>query len=75
MTKADLQEAVLKLPVDERLELAHALWESASPPPSFELSDAQKQLLDERMKQVRERPEDCLSHDEFTASVERLRRS
>jgi putative addiction module component (TIGR02574 family) len=50
MTKPELQREVLRLPVDERLALAEAIWESveqeASSPP---LPDWQRRLLDERI--------------------------
>lgn len=50
MTKSQLQSEVLQLPVEERLELAEAIWESveqstAHPP----IPDWQRDLLDERI--------------------------
>ncbi|HEX4963903.1 MAG TPA: addiction module protein [Thermoanaerobaculia bacterium] len=50
MTKSDLQREVLRLPVEEQLELAEAIWdrvEHAAPQPS--LPDWQRDLLDERI--------------------------
>ncbi|HEY4565200.1 MAG TPA: addiction module protein [Thermoanaerobaculia bacterium] len=50
MTKSQLRREALDLPVEERLELAEALWESvevtAQQPP---LPDWQRQILDERI--------------------------
>ncbi len=50
MTKSRLRREALDLPVEERLELAEALWESveaaAQQPP---LPDWQRQILDERI--------------------------
>ena len=50
MTKAELRSQALRLPVDERLDLAEALWESLeeeSAQPA--LPDWQRQILDERL--------------------------
>jgi putative addiction module component (TIGR02574 family) len=50
MTKAELQAQALQLPVDERLELAEALWESVEMEPAQPAIQAwQRQRLDERI--------------------------
>jgi len=50
MTKTELQSQVLQLPVDERLELAEALWESLEQEPvQPALPEWQRQILDERI--------------------------
>jgi len=50
MTKAELQAQALQLPVDERLELAEALWESVEQEPAQPVVEAwQRQRLDERI--------------------------
>jgi len=50
MTKAELQAQALQLPVDERLELAEALWESVEQEPAQPAVEAwQRQRLDERI--------------------------
>jgi putative addiction module component (TIGR02574 family) len=58
MTKSQLRLEALDLPVEERLELAEALWESvevtAQQPP---LPDWQRQILDERIAADDENPE------------------
>jgi putative addiction module component (TIGR02574 family) len=47
MTKAELERQVLKLPEDERLEVAEAIWASLSE--AHPLADWQRELLDERL--------------------------
>jgi len=50
MTKTELRSQALQLPVDERLELAEALWESLEQeavPPA--LPEWQQRLLEERI--------------------------
>lgn len=50
MTKAQLKREALQLPVEDRLEIAEAIWESlettADQPP---LPDWQQEILDERI--------------------------
>ena len=48
MTRAELQEELLGLPLEERLDLAQALWDSAVPEPEIVLTDQQKELLEKR---------------------------
>ena len=49
MTKAELQEKLMDLPVEERLDLAQTLWDSASPHPEGpELTNGQKAVLEKR---------------------------
>jgi putative addiction module component (TIGR02574 family) len=58
MTKSQLRLEALDLPVEERLELAEALWESVevtAQQPS--LPDWQRQILDERIAADDENPE------------------
>ena len=58
MTKTQIQREALQLPVDERLEIAEAIWESveisAVQPP---LADWQREILDERMAEDDADPE------------------
>jgi putative addiction module component (TIGR02574 family) len=50
MTKAQLKKEALQLPVDERLEIAEAIWESfESTDQELPLPDWQRQVLAERM--------------------------
>jgi putative addiction module component (TIGR02574 family) len=57
MTKAQLKSEALQLPVEDRLEIAEAIWESleAAEPPS--LPDWQQRLLDERIAEDDADPE------------------
>jgi len=49
---------LLQLPVEERLKLVEALWDSiAEFPEALELSAAQKQELDRRLEDYRNDPE------------------
>lgn len=49
---------LLGLPVSERLRLVEDLWDSiAEVPESIELSDAQKQELDQRLEAYHQDPE------------------
>ncbi len=49
MTRAELQDRLMDLPVDERLDIAQTLWDSASPRPNSPvLTDDQKALLEQR---------------------------
>ncbi|GAB2527584.1 hypothetical protein GCM10027064_25700 [Microbacterium petrolearium] len=54
MEKSLLEQA-LRLPREEQLELADALWESASYRDP-ELTDEVRELLDERLRDMRDNP-------------------
>ncbi len=48
---------LLDLPVDERLRLASALWDSiVDNPESLELTDSERKILDERMESYMKNP-------------------
>jgi putative addiction module component (TIGR02574 family) len=50
MTKAELQAQALQLPVEDRIDLAEALWDSLEQEPvQPELPAWQRELLDERL--------------------------
>lgn len=49
MTKAQLQEQILALPIGERLDVADAIWESLEGSIEPMLPAWQRQLLDERI--------------------------
>jgi putative addiction module component (TIGR02574 family) len=58
MTKSQLRQEALHLSVEDRLELAEALWESvetAAPQP--QIPDWQRQILDERIAADDSEPE------------------
>ncbi|MDY7092614.1 MAG: addiction module protein [Acidobacteriota bacterium] len=70
MTKVELQHEALKLPVEERLELAESLWESIErDAEALPLHDWQKELLDERLAQAKEDPDGWLSWEEVKQRV------
>lgn len=54
MSKTLLQQDLLRLPPEERLEIADALYSSLDPGP---LSDRQKTMLDERSLEADAHPE------------------
>jgi putative addiction module component (TIGR02574 family) len=58
MTKTELKSEALQLPVEDRLELAEALWESLEQEPvQPELPAWQRELLDERVAADEAAPE------------------
>jgi len=57
MTKTQIQQEVLQLPVEEQLELAEAIWERLETEPHAALPDWQQRLLDERIAADDEDPE------------------
>lgn len=69
MTKADLTRLALKLPIDEQLELAQALWEHASPPADFTLSPELKGLLEARRLEAHANPEAGIPWEEMKARL------
>jgi len=48
MTRAELQEELMELPLEERLDIAQTLWDSVVPEPEIVLTDEQKALLEKR---------------------------
>ncbi len=57
VTKAQLQEQILELPVEERLEVAEAIWASLEGSAAPPLPEWQCQLLDERIAAAEANPE------------------
>ncbi len=49
MTKKQIQQEVLQLPVEEQLELAEAIWDRLEAELQLELPEWQRRLLDERL--------------------------
>ena len=58
MTKAQLREQVLLLPLEDQLDLAEELFERASPPPRYLRSDELLSLLESRRQEALDRPEE-----------------
>jgi putative addiction module component (TIGR02574 family) len=72
MTKADLTRLALELPIDQRLDLAQTLWDSASPPEDFTLPEL-RDLLDARLLDAEDHPETSVTWEEMKARL--LRRA
>jgi putative addiction module component (TIGR02574 family) len=49
MTKVEIQQQVMELPEEERLEIADAIWASLGDPDSMPVPQWQRDLLDERL--------------------------
>ena len=58
MTRADLTRLALELPVDERLDLAQMLWDSAALPEDFKLTPELRDLLDARLLDAEANPDE-----------------
>ena len=69
MTRSELQKELLELPLEERLELAQTLWDSAVPEPEIVLTEAQKTLLEKRRTAFLADPEACRSWDDVKARI------
>ena len=69
MTKTDLTRLALELPIDERLDLAQALWDSASPPDDFEVTPELRDLLDARLREAEANPEAGITWEEMKARL------
>src|SRR5436305_11712331 len=73
MTKADLTRLALELPIDERLDLALTLWDSAAPPEDFTLTPELRDLLDARLLEAEANPDTSVTWEEMKARL--LRRN
>jgi len=69
MTKTDLTRLALELPIDERLDLAQTLWDSASPPDDFEVTPELRELLDCRLREAEASPEAGITWEEMKARL------
>jgi len=68
MSDADLAE-ILKLPPEERLRLAEAIWASlAAEPSTVPLGDAHHQVLDERLAEHMKDPNDVIEQQPTVAA-------
>lgn len=71
MTKADVNKLLL-LPAEERLELAQMLWESIEPEDEARFLSIplwQREILNERLADLQDHPEDEQSWDEVKAEI------
>jgi putative addiction module component (TIGR02574 family) len=55
MSTADLPPEILALPVEDRIQLAMSIWDSVAEE-SAQLSEEDRLLLDERLRDHRENP-------------------
>jgi putative addiction module component (TIGR02574 family) len=70
MTKTELKSEALQLPVEDRLELAEALWESLEQEPvQPELPAWQREILDERLAADEAAPEAGSSWEEVKQRI------
>ncbi len=70
MTRAELQEELMELPLEERLDIAQTLWDSAVPQPEPPvLTDEQKALLEKRRAAFLADPDACRSWEEVKARI------
>jgi putative addiction module component (TIGR02574 family) len=49
MTRIEIEREALRLSMEERLELAEAIWNSVGMEPPLPLQDWQRQILDDRI--------------------------
>jgi putative addiction module component (TIGR02574 family) len=71
MSHADLEE-ILKLPIDERLRLVEAIWQSiAAHPSAVPVTQAHRAAIDERLADHERNPGDVLTRDEVLARARR----
>ncbi|MEM8998569.1 MAG: addiction module protein [Acidobacteriota bacterium] len=71
MYKAKVQKEALRLPPDQRLELADALYSSLEPEP---LTGWQREVLRERLEKAEAHPERFSSWDEAKRRIQLGRR-
>ncbi len=55
MTKSEITQEALQLPLEEQLELAQELWANISPP-DFELTPELRKMLRERLAEAKANP-------------------
>lgn len=71
MTRSDMN-ALLKLPPEERLEIAQVLWESVEPEDEvrfLSIPEWQRKILEERLEDLRRNPEDEQPWEEVKAEI------
>jgi putative addiction module component (TIGR02574 family) len=69
MTKADIIRLALELPIDERLDLAQTLWDSALPSNGFTLTPELRDLLDARLLEAEANPDTSVIWEEMKARL------
>ena len=72
--KQELVAEILALPVDERVRLVEAIWDSISAvPEALPLTDWQKEELDRRLAELEADPDAGSSLEEVFARIRRAR--
>jgi hypothetical protein len=64
MTKTELAQHALALPIEEQLDLEQEIWEHAFPPSDLRLSDDLRGLLKERRAEALAHPEEVVPREE-----------
>jgi putative addiction module component (TIGR02574 family) len=65
-----LRDEILKLPVDERIQLVEEIWDSVvAQPDALELTDAQRQELERRLRKAEQDPEGGIAWEELEAEL------
>lgn len=67
MTKDAIINEARMLPADERQQVAETLWNAGEE--AYELTRADKVILDARLKKMREHPETSISYEELRAKL------
>lgn len=72
--KQELVAEILALPVEDRVRLVEAIWDSISAvPEALPLADWQKQELDRRLDDLEQNPDAGSSLEEVLARIERVK--
>ncbi len=69
MTRTQLQEQLMELPLEERLDIAQTLWDSAVPRSEIVLTDEQKALLETRRARFLANPGACSSWEDVKTRI------
>lgn len=69
MTRTELQEELLELPLEERMDIAQALWDSVVPQPEIALADEEKALLEKRRAAFLADPDAASSWEDVKARI------
>ena len=69
MTKTELAQQILELPVEDQLELAHQVLMLNAPEPDFEISPALRQTLRARLADAKANPETGVPWEEVKESI------
>jgi|tagenome__1003787_1003787.scaffolds.fasta_scaffold17038528_1 putative addiction module component (TIGR02574 family) len=68
-----LQEELLRLPAEDRLEIAHILWESVDPPPG-RIHETEEEFIAELDRRAAEPEADPSTARPFREVIEELRK-